>query len=257
MRVTTLFSVLSLMNFCVSLTPDPSSVESDALLMLALCLRSTPLPSSPSSPSSAPSLRCQTLSSLHLATCQSPKGKEGEQLQKRMGKNESRAAAALRLEPAQVIYDLNGLVDNFLVQKMSRIVLNIVLLLTFGHPVCHTQVEGCAARMETLLLQKTTKPKTHLPHHSTSSPTTPPLSFSSSAHSPPPQVSNNPNPTASPFKVTSSSTPKKEKDQQSGKISPKGEQVTNLVNSSTRLLTHQFLFSSGHEFTTGAELNRK
>ena len=82
---------------------DPSSVESDALLMLALCLRSTPLPSS-----SAPSLRCQTLSSLHLATCQSPKGKEEEQQQKKkMGKNESRAAAALRLEPAQVIYDPN------------------------------------------------------------------------------------------------------------------------------------------------------
>ena len=87
-----------------------------------------------------------------------------------------------------------------------------------------SQVEGCAARMETLLLQKTTKPKTHLPHHSTS-PTAPPPP-PSSAHSPPPpppQVSN-PNPTASPFKVTSSSTPKKEKDQQHAKISPKGEQ---------------------------------
>ena len=75
--------------------------------------------------------------------------------------------------------------------------------------------------METLLLQKTTKPKTHLPHHSTSS-TTPP-SVPPSAHSPPPQVSSNP--TASPFKVTSSSTPKKEKNQQQhAKISPKGEQ---------------------------------
>ena len=75
--------------------------------------------------------------------------------------------------------------------------------------------------METLLLQKTTKPKTHLPHHSTSS-TTPP-SVPPSAHSPPPQVSSNP--TASPFKVTSSSTPKKEKNQQQhAKISPKGDQ---------------------------------
>ena len=75
--------------------------------------------------------------------------------------------------------------------------------------------------MDTLLLQKTTKPKTHLPHHSTSS-TTPP-SVPPSAHSPPPQVSSNP--TASPFKVTSSSTPKKEKNQQQhAKISPKGDQ---------------------------------
>ena len=95
-----------LMNSSVfPLTAPSSSVESDALLMLALCLRSTPLPSSPSPSSLNPSLRCQTLSSLHLATCQSPKREGGEQ-QKKLGKNESRAAAALRLEPSQVTCDL-------------------------------------------------------------------------------------------------------------------------------------------------------
>ena len=84
--------------------------------------------------------------------------------------------------------------------------------------------------METLLLQKTTsKPKTHLPHHSTSSPTntTPPPPPPSQAHSPPAsQVTNNPNPTASPFKVTASSTPKKEQT----KISPKGVPRRKLVD---------------------------